>query len=120
VIDARGGVIWEKEYLQGSLACVAWSPGGEYLAVPLYMTLSDHTAIFTESGYPLGNLTSGIWEVVEWSPDGQYIVSGGYDGVLKIYDTEPISMIDEATCTATPFVVLLSMAIHTIATRRTA
>jgi WD40 repeat protein len=99
IIDSEGKVLLTKEYGQGFLGCVSWSPGGDHLAVPNYMTRRDRTTIYTASGYPLGNLTSGIWEEVEWSPDGEYIASGGYDGVLKIYETDSIIGIVEPSLT---------------------
>jgi len=70
---------------------VVWSPTGSLLAVEAW-SRDPYMVVFSRSGQPLCNLTGAcLREVLEWSPDGRYIGSGGDDGVLRIYDAEAIS-----------------------------
>ena len=71
---------------------MAWSPDGAFFVSPTTST----KWVFTKTGYPICNLTRPEWaDITTWSPDGDYIATGGYDGVLKIYDADPIYQMPE-------------------------
>jgi WD40 repeat protein len=75
---------------------MSWSPDGQFFVIP---TSTDRT-VFTDTGYFLCNLSRPEWaDAATWSPDGDYIATGGYDGVLKIYDARPIYDMMEVTGT---------------------
>jgi len=94
VIDVEGKIVWGSE-ASGGIYRIAWSSTGSHIAATMSSD-GDCIEIFTDTGISVCNLTPGSWgEVVEWSADGRFIASGGYDGVLKIYDAEFISQIPE-------------------------
>jgi len=99
---------------------IGWSPDGSQLAFG-QVSVSGSVAmsvvmIVSRWGVPLCNLTGHQQlDVVEWSPNGRYLATGGYDGILTIYDARPISEMRER-----PFVVVLvvvSLAILTLELR---
>jgi len=94
VLDLEGNAVWSTP-LAGGVSQVAWSPTGTYLA---FSSGRDCVSVLTSTGLFVCNVTPASWgEVVEWSMDGRFVASGGYDGILKIYDAELIGQIPEIT-----------------------
>jgi len=105
VIDVKGSVIWTQDVAAAS-GNIAWSPDGRYLVVP---TLQGKI-VYSRWGYGLCNLSQPTWvDRVQCSPDGRYIASGGYDGVLRIYDAEPIAHIPESLAACLVVVLLADL-----------
>jgi WD40 repeat protein len=98
VMRRDGGVVWSSSFPTAGNR-IAWSSNGKWLLVPT----EGNPMIFTKWGYHICNLTQTSWaEESQWSPVGNYLASGGYDGVLKIYDLNILDQIPEA-----PLVMIL-------------
>lgn len=67
-----------------AVEAVAWSPDGKKLAVGH----SPKMFVLDEQGRVLASMAADAHRVnsLEWSPDGQYVLSGGTDQVVKCWD----------------------------------
>jgi WD40 repeat protein len=91
VMRRDGGIVWSNSFPTAGNR-IDWSSNGKWLLVPT----EGNPMIFTKWGYHICNLTQTSWgEESQWSPIGNYLASGGYDGVLKIYGLDILVQIPE-------------------------
>lgn len=73
-----------KQRTSGTIVAVAWNPEGTKLAVGNAVK----TFILDEMGRQLTSLAADtdVVNALDWSPDGQYVLSGGTDQIIKCWD----------------------------------
>ncbi len=87
LVDMKGNTIWDRAMTPRAYH-VSWSPDGSQLA----FSIGYQSMVLSGAGGPVCNLT-GDAGLVEWSPDGRYIATGGFEGVLRLYDAISISQL---------------------------
>ena len=88
-------LIRQLERQNGSIASLAWSPDGKYIAVA--GAAPEVTVYDAESGSRVAELkghTAGIYALA-WSPDSKTVASGGFDGQVRLYEATSGKLVRE-------------------------